>query len=86
MLLRAGSAPRRSARSNNDALIGADGRVVQTLTGASGQVRLQNGEVWTARLSPITEQTDVAVGERVLVTGIDGATAVVVPVERSTPL
>ena len=56
-----------------------DGKLV-----ARGQVRLQNGEVWTARLSPITEQTDVAVGERVLVTGIDGATAVVVPVERST--
>ncbi len=41
--------------------------------------------IWTARLSPITEQADVPVGERVLVTGIDGATAVVVPVERSTP-
>jgi membrane protein implicated in regulation of membrane protease activity len=27
----------------------------------------------------------LAVGQRVLVTGIDGATAVVVPVERSTP-
>jgi membrane protein implicated in regulation of membrane protease activity len=71
-------------RSNIDALIGADGSVVRTVSAGGGQVRLQNGEVWTARLSPITEQTDVAVGERVLVTGIDGATAVVVPVERST--
>jgi membrane protein implicated in regulation of membrane protease activity len=81
-MLRRGGDP---ARSNIDALIGADGSVVRTITPAGGQVRLQNGEVWTARLSPITEQTDVAVGERVLVTGIDGATAVVVPVERSTP-
>jgi membrane protein implicated in regulation of membrane protease activity len=72
-MLRRGGDP---ARSNIDALIGAEGSVV---------VRLQNGETWTARLSPITEQADVAVGERVLVTGIDGATAVVVPVERSTP-
>ena len=82
-LLRRGGDP---TRSNIDALIGADGSVVRTVTPSGGQVRLQNGEVWTARLSPITEQSDVAVGERVLVTGIDGATAVVVPVERSTPL
>ena len=80
-MLRRGGDP---TRSNIDALIGADGRVVLTVTPAGGQVRLQNGDVWTARLSPITEQKDVAVGERVLVTGIDGATAVVVPVERST--
>ena len=53
------------------------------MTSAGGQVKLQNGDVWTARLSPITEQADVTVGERVLVTGIDGATAVVVPMERS---
>ena len=65
------------------ALIGADGSVVRTVTAAGGQVKLQNGDVWTARLSPITDQADVAVGEHVLVTGIDGATAVVVPVERS---
>jgi membrane protein implicated in regulation of membrane protease activity len=79
-MLRRGGDP---TRSNVDALIGADGAVVRTVNSGGGQVRLQNGEVWTARLSPITEQTDVAVGERVLVTGIDGATAVVVPVERS---
>ncbi|QEO12995.1 NfeD family protein [Agromyces intestinalis] len=81
-MLRRGADP---ARSNVDALIGADGRVVRTVTSIGGQVKLQNGDVWTARLSPITEQADVAVGEQVLVTGIDGATAVVVPVERSTP-
>ena len=57
--------------------------IVRTVTTTGGQVKLQNGDVWTARLSPITDQTDVAVGEHVLVTGIDGATAVVVPVERS---
>lgn len=79
--LRRGGDP---ARSNIDALIGAEGSVVQTLGVSGGQVRLSNGETWTARLSPATEQTDVPVGGRVLVTGIDGATAVVVPVERST--
>jgi membrane protein implicated in regulation of membrane protease activity len=79
-MLRRGGDP---TRSNVDALIGADGSVVRTVNSGGGQVRLQNGEVWTARLSPITEQADVAVGEHVLVTGIDGATAVVVPIERS---
>ncbi len=79
-LLRRGGDP---ARSNIDALIGSDGAVVATVSASGGQVRLQNGETWTARLSPITEQKDVAVGEKVLVTSIDGATAVVVPVERS---
>lgn len=79
-MLRRGADP---ARSNVDALIGAEGQVVRTVTAAGGQVKLQNGDVWTARLSPITEQADVPVGERVLVTGIDGATAVVVPMERS---
>ncbi|MGX5695043.1 NfeD family protein [Agromyces soli] len=79
-LLRRGGDP---ARSNIDALIGSDGAVVVTVSSSGGQVRLQNGETWTARLSPITEQKDVAVGEKVLVTAIDGATAVVVPVERS---
>jgi membrane protein implicated in regulation of membrane protease activity len=80
--LRRGGDP---ALSNVEALIGLDGQVVRTVTTIGGQVRLQNGDVWTARLSPITEQVDVQVGERVLVTGIDGATAVVVPVERSAP-
>jgi membrane protein implicated in regulation of membrane protease activity len=80
-LLRRGGDP---ARSNIDALIGSDGAVVATVNANGGQVRLQNGETWTARLSPITEQKDVAVGEKVLVTAIDGATAVVVPVERSS--
>jgi membrane protein implicated in regulation of membrane protease activity len=79
-LLRRGGDP---TRSNIDALIGSDGAVVVTVSADGGQVRLQNGETWTARLSPIAEQKDVAVGEKVLVTAIDGATAVVVPVERS---
>lgn len=79
-MLRRGADP---GLSNLDALIGSEARVIRTVTPTGGQVRLQNGEVWTARLSPITEQADVGVGERMLVTGIDGATAVVVPMERS---
>jgi membrane protein implicated in regulation of membrane protease activity len=84
-LLRALRRSGDSARSNIDALIGADATVMRTVTSAGGRIRLPNGDIWTARLSPLTEQTDVTVGDRVLITGIDGATAVVVPTERSAP-
>lgn len=72
------------ARSNVDALLGTDGTVVTSVGGefGQGQVKLANGETWTARLSPVTEQRVVAAGERVLVTSIDGATAIIVPAER----
>lgn len=78
--LRKGADP---ALTNIEALIGETGGVVRTIGDAGGQVRLRNGDIWTARLSPITEQRTVPVGETVLVTAIDGATAVVVPLERS---
>ncbi|MCU1636119.1 MAG: hypothetical protein JWQ68_1358 [Cryobacterium sp.] len=71
------------SRSNIDALLGIDGRVVSSVDADGGQVRLANGETWTARLAPVTAQRVVEPGERVLVTAIDGATAVVVPAERS---
>ena len=67
-----------------DALIGLDGVVISDFSAGSGQVKLANGETWTARLSPVTEQRDVDSGERVVVTAIEGATAVVVPTERNS--
>ncbi|MBF0671022.1 MAG: NfeD family protein [Salinibacterium sp.] len=69
--------------SNMDALMGMDGRVVIAIGDSPGQVKLSNGEVWTSRLSPLTEHRVVAEGERVVVTAIEGSTAVVVPVERN---
>ncbi|WP_403025266.1 NfeD family protein [Salinibacterium sp. GXW1014] len=69
--------------SNIDALMGMDGRVVIAIGDSPGQVKLANGEVWTSRLSPLTEHRVVAEGERVVVTAIEGSTAVVVPVERN---
>ncbi|TFV99140.1 NfeD family protein [Leifsonia flava] len=73
------------ARSNVDALIGMGATIVASIgVGAGpGQAKLANGETWTIRLSPVTEQRIVAAGEQVIVTAIDGATAVVVPVERT---
>ena len=80
-LLRRGGDP---TKSNVDALLGIGGRVVSSIGETGGQVRLANGETWTARLSPATDQRVVEPGESVLVTAIDGATAVVVPAERNT--
>jgi membrane protein implicated in regulation of membrane protease activity len=80
-LLKRGGDP---AKTNVDALLGIDGRVVSTVgMSAGGQVRLANGETWTARLSPGIDQQVVEPGARVLVTAIDGATAVVIPAERN---
>ncbi|TFC96892.1 MULTISPECIES: NfeD family protein [Cryobacterium] len=78
--LRRGGDP---AKSNVDALLGMDGHVVSTVGRSGGQVRLANGETWTSRLSPELEQASVEPGVRVLVTAIDGATAVVIPAERN---
>jgi membrane protein implicated in regulation of membrane protease activity len=69
--------------SNIDALSGMSGRVVLELGENGGQVKLANGETWTARLSDVTEQRAVEAGERVVVTAIEGSTAVVVAAERN---
>ncbi|POH61659.1 hypothetical protein C3B59_13645 [Cryobacterium zongtaii] len=69
--------------SNVAALIGMGGRVSSTIAELGGLVRLDNGETWTARLSPDRTQTRIDPGERVLVSAIEGSTAVVVPDERT---
>jgi Membrane protein implicated in regulation of membrane protease activity len=80
-LLRRGGDP---ALSNVPALLGTEGRVVQTVSTQGGLVKLANGETWTARLSPGFDSLRLDAGELVLVASIDGATAVVIPSERST--
>ncbi len=64
--------------SNLEALIGLTGIVTTDYAGNVGHVKLSNGETWTARVSADRPLVD---GERVVVAAIDGATAVVVPVE-----
>ncbi len=66
-----------------DALLGSDGTVVEDFDAGQGHVKLSNGETWTAKLSAATEQRKLTTGERVIVTAIDGATAIVVPTERN---
>jgi membrane protein implicated in regulation of membrane protease activity len=65
--------------SNIDALLGIEGRVLATVSGAGGQVKLANGDIWTARADsdPGSETVALEPGSPVRVTRIDGATAVV---------
>jgi membrane protein implicated in regulation of membrane protease activity len=72
--LRRGGDP---ARTNVEALIGLVGTVVIAFPDGRGQVKLANGETWTSR--PAHYDARLIDGERVVVTSIDGATAVVVP-------
>ena len=69
--------------SNIEALIGQGGSVLKPFDDRSGQVQLANGETWTARLADSSPSTALTAGDRVIVTAIDGATAVVVPAERN---
>ena len=68
--------------SNVAALIGMGGRVSSTIAELGGLVRLDNGETWTARLSPAAESAPIEAGTKVTVISIQGATAVVAPAER----
>jgi membrane protein implicated in regulation of membrane protease activity len=75
-LTRRGADP---ARSNVDALLGSVGTVVLAFQEGRGQVKLANGETWTARL-PHHHTGALAEGDRVQVDSIEGATAVVSPI------
>lgn len=78
--LRRGGDP---ARTNVEALLGLTGTVVVTFADGRGQVKLANGETWTSRLGNAGPASDRLIeGEQVVVTAIDGATAVVAPAER----
>ena len=59
--------------SNIAALVELGGRVLSTVSSSGGQVKLVNGDTWTAR----TEGGDLEPGTPIRVSRIDGATAVV---------
>jgi membrane protein implicated in regulation of membrane protease activity len=63
------------------ALIGRPAEVISEVTGNGGQVKLA-GEFWTARWEG---QGALPIGTAVLVTSIDGATAVVAPAPGALP-
>lgn len=65
--------------SNVDALMGIPGQVLATVTSLGGQVKLSNGDIWTARS---VGSAEIDPGTSILVSRIDGATAFVTPVEE----
>lgn len=73
--LRGGEDP---ARSGTDALIGMSGVALLEIGSLTGQVKLSNGDVWTARSA---DSTTISSGAMVSVVSIEGATALV----RSAP-
>lgn len=86
-LLRALQRGADPARSNVDALLGMRGVVVSTVTPQGGQVKLGNGETWSARTPHDTPAASLEPGTHVILSIVDGATAVVVPVpSQPTPL
>lgn len=66
-----------------DALIGMEGTVVRDFVRDQGQVKLTVGETWTARVIPLPA-SPLEVGDRVTVTGIEGATAIVAPMKGTS--
>lgn len=66
--------------SNVDALIDLGGRVVSTVSAHGGQVRLVNGDTWTAR----SDSGELEPGTEISVRRIEGATAVVRPITPHT--
>ncbi|MCU1506219.1 MAG: hypothetical protein QOG18_678 [Microbacteriaceae bacterium] len=70
--------------TNVAALVGIGGTVTTEFVDGQGHARLANGETWTAKLSRLADDRPLEVGDTVVVTAIDGATALVVPAERTT--
>jgi len=70
----------RSVRTGVDALPGTTGVALTAINQDAGQMQLR-GEVWSARLDPDVTTEPVDVGVRVVVTRIDGAMALVHPID-----
>ncbi|HXH35028.1 MAG TPA: NfeD family protein [Plantibacter sp.] len=79
-LLRALQKGADPAKSNVDALLGQHGIVVSTVSRHDGQVKLSNGETWTARIAQDSLEAPLEPGTPIVLTIVDGATAIVVPV------
>jgi membrane protein implicated in regulation of membrane protease activity len=67
-------------RTGVDRLPGATGKALSEITSDDGRITLR-GEVWSARLDPDVTSVPVPDGTRVVVTRIDGATALVHPID-----
>jgi membrane protein implicated in regulation of membrane protease activity len=80
-LLRRGGQP---SPSYVEALVGLTGAVSTKFVEGTGQVKLSNGETWTARAGSDRagiDTVELSIGDRVTVIAIEGATAVIEPIE-----
>ena len=68
-------------RTNAQSLVGREAVVLSRLTGTDGRVRLA-GETWSARTA---DHAEVPAGTHVRVVAIDGATAIVGPLQSDVP-
>lgn len=68
------------ARTGVDALPGAEGLALTEISVRDGRIKLR-GEEWSARLDPDITEVAVPTGTRLVVTRIDGATALVHPID-----
>jgi membrane protein implicated in regulation of membrane protease activity len=67
-------------RTGVDRLPGATGKAVSDVTADDGRITLR-GEIWSARLDPDVTSVPVPTGTPVVVTRIEGATALVHPID-----
>jgi membrane protein implicated in regulation of membrane protease activity len=65
-------------KSNIDAIVGATGRVLLQVTRTGGQVKLANGETWSARIRDGAASV-IPPGTEVRVLAVDGASVVIEP-------
>jgi membrane protein implicated in regulation of membrane protease activity len=70
------------ARTLVDALMGMKGVVTLDFNGKPNMVKLANGETWTVQRAK-TSEPELNEGDHVVVTAIDGSTAVVEPETRT---
>ena len=69
-------------KSNVDALLGSAGVITIDFNGNPNTVKLANGETWTVKRAEAT-QPELTEGDRVVVTAINGSTALVAPEIRT---
>jgi membrane protein implicated in regulation of membrane protease activity len=68
------------ARTGVDALVGAEALTLMSVTLHEGQVKLK-GETWSARLDPDLAFEPIEPNARVSISRIDGATALIFPLD-----
>ncbi|HEY0249057.1 MAG TPA: NfeD family protein [Gryllotalpicola sp.] len=73
------------ARSNLDAVVGSTGHVLLQVGETGGQVKLANGETWSAHLLDGVSGT-IPPGVEVRVLAVDGASVVIEPAPSSAQL